>query len=120
LESWWNGNVVGSSGIYKCCRARCWEEFALSTLTIGWPIDVAPNPGLARPDRALEDILSSSSDGLIEIVSLLFELMRRDFSSAKGPNNLLNRRCYQLGHSQEQLNLELWGRLQRSTKCQHS
>lgn len=66
LESRWRGNVVGSSDINKCRRARCRKEFALRALAVGRSINVAPDPGLAGLNRACEYILSSSGDGLGE------------------------------------------------------
>lgn len=56
--------MVGSSDIDKCCRSRSWEELALSALAVRRSIDVAPDPGLARINRALEDILSSGGNSL--------------------------------------------------------
>lgn len=70
LESWRCGDVIGTSDIYKRRRTRCWEKFALSTLAVRGSINIAPDPGLAWLDRALEDTDSSSGDGLIEMVSL--------------------------------------------------
>lgn len=55
--------MVGSSDVNKCRRARCREELALGALARSF-IDVAPDPGLAGLNRALEDILSSGGDGL--------------------------------------------------------
>lgn len=76
LKSGWLGNVVCSSDINKCCRARCREEFALSALAIRGPIDIAPDPGLARLNRAFEDILASGGNGLAEdVISLPFLLV---------------------------------------------
>lgn len=61
--------MVGSSDVNKRRRARCREEFALRALARR-SVDVAPDPGLARLNRALEDILSSSGNGLAGNVSL--------------------------------------------------
>lgn len=95
--------MVGSSDIDKCCRSRCWEEFALSALAVGRSIDVAPDPGLARLNRAPEDILSSGCNSLAKYAISFFDSPGNEAKVfARGQSNLQNRQCGLLGYSQGQ------------------